>query len=162
MPIAKNKPKRKTATELLEKSDEELIVPSSCALPLAPGNAAAVPAGTDAAEVASANLTSGLSMALSTANFAGESPDNLWETDLGLAYLSPTASPAPQGEAATPKEIIVIDDSAPSPTLDSSAVNLMPVTPVSQVNLLETPGAAAAAAAASAAASAAAAAAAAA
>ena len=95
-------------------------------------------------------------MALSTANFAGESPDNLWETDLGLAYLSPTASPAPQGEAATPKEIIVIDDSAPSPTLDSSAVNLMPVTPVSQVNLLETPGAAAAAAAASAAASAAA------
>jgi len=149
MPIAKNsKPKRKTATELLEESDEELLIPSSGALPLAPGNAAAVPAETAAEEAASANLTSGLSMALVTTNLAGESPDNLWETDLGLSYLSPTASPAPQGSAATPKEIIVIDDSAPSPTLDSSAVNLMPVTPVSQVNLLETAAAAAAAAAA--------------
>jgi len=61
MPIAKNsKPKRKTATELLEESDEELIVPSSGALPLAPGNAAAVPAGNAAQEIASANLTGGL------------------------------------------------------------------------------------------------------
>jgi hypothetical protein len=96
---------------------------------------------TAAEEVASdANLTSGLSMALGTTNLAGESPDNLWESDLGPLCLSPTASPAPQGSAVTPREIIAIDDSALSPVLDSSAMNLMPATPVSQVNLIETPG----------------------